>query len=96
MSGVEASTSWQCSSCFVFQGFTRAPGPKQIEYKNIKQIPEWQDNNPDCLDSETKKHQEYQYIINKSMGGITDDENEYNYNKIIKNVSKEVFIDKPN
>ena len=30
------------------------------------------------------------------MGGITDDENEYNYNKIIKNVSKEVFIDKPN
>ena len=69
---------------------------KQIEYKNIKQIPEWQDNNPECLDSETKKHQEYQFIINKSMGGITDDENEYNYNKIIKNVSKEVFIDKPN
>ena len=33
-------------------------------------------------------------IINKSTGGLTNEEDDNNFNKIIKNVSKEVTIDK--
>ena len=67
---------------------------KQIEYKNIKQIPEWREKNPQSMDSETKKHLEYQIIINQSMGGSSENENKNNYNKIIKNVAKEIIITK--
>jgi len=67
---------------------------KQIANKNIKQIPEWQKENPQSQDTTTKKHDEYIKIVGESMGGVNFQEDERNYNKIIKNVSKEVLIDK--
>jgi hypothetical protein len=67
---------------------------KYIAAKNFKQINEWQEENPDSENTETQKHLEYQYILLNSMGGATDEEDEKIYNKIIKNVAKEVIIDK--
>jgi hypothetical protein len=37
---------------------------------------------------------DYHKIVLHSMGGATSEEDENNYNKIIKNVAKEVTIDK--
>jgi hypothetical protein len=69
---------------------------KYIAAKNFKQIGEWQEENPESDDYESKKHMEYHNIIINAMGGSTEDEEEKYYNKIIKNVSKEVIIDKTN
>ena len=65
-----------------------------IAQKNIKQISEWQKKNPEYYDSDNKKNDQYMKIIFESMGGRDDVEQEKNENKIIKNVAKEVLIDK--
>uniref|UniRef100_A0A6C0F6E7 C2H2-type domain-containing protein n=1 Tax=viral metagenome TaxID=1070528 RepID=A0A6C0F6E7_9ZZZZ len=67
---------------------------KMITHKNFKQLPEWEKKNPDCFDSNSKKNDEYNLLINRSTGSSTEEQDEKNYNKIIKNVAKEVVIEK--
>jgi hypothetical protein len=67
---------------------------KHIASKNFKQIHEWVEENPESKDIESKKHDQYMKIINKSTGGINEEEDETMYKKIITNVAKEVVIDK--
>jgi hypothetical protein len=67
---------------------------KYIAAKNFKQIHEWQEENPDSNDYDSKKNTDYNKIVLHSMGGATAEEDENNYNKIIRNVAKEVTIDK--
>jgi len=67
---------------------------KYIAAKNFKQIHQWQEENPDSNDYDTKKHMDYHQIVIHSMGGSTKEEDEQHYNKIIRNVAKEVTIDK--
>ena len=65
---------------------------KQIADKNCKLIPEWKAQNPDCVNSQSKKSDEYNKIVIESMGGSFDDNTIEN--KIIKKIVKEVVIDK--
>jgi len=67
---------------------------KQVENKNIKQIPKWKAENPTAEDTETKKHMEYQNILLEAMGGSTQEDDNKKHEKIIKNIAKEVTIDK--
>ena len=67
---------------------------KLIEHKNIKLVPGWLKANPKADDITTKKHEEYMKILNNSMGEMKDEDNERNYEKIIRNVAKEILIDK--
>ena len=67
---------------------------KLIEHKNIKLVPGWLKANPKADDITTKKHEEYMKILDNSMGEIKDEDNERNYEKIIRNVAKEILIDK--
>lgn len=67
---------------------------KIIGNKNIKQISEWQKAYPDYKDPESKQNEEYLKMICKAMSGSTKEESMKNYNKIIKNIAKEVVIDK--
>ena len=67
---------------------------KLIEHKNIKLVPKWLEANPKADDITTKKHEEYMKILDNSMGEMKDEDNERNYEKIIKNVAKEILIDK--
>ena len=67
---------------------------KEIEHKNIKQIPQWRDENPAAEDTETKKHLEYQNILLEAMGGSTLEDDDKKREKIIRNIAKEVVIDK--
>jgi len=67
---------------------------KHIAHKNVQQISEWQQENPGYTDPESSVSEEYMKIISHSMGGFTEEEDETNYNKIIKNVAKEVVIQK--
>jgi hypothetical protein len=67
---------------------------KNVANKNIKQIKNWRDKNPDCTKSESRKNDLYLKIVSNSMNGLTEEEGKKNINKIISNVAKEVLIDK--
>lgn len=67
---------------------------KYIRRTNIKQIPNWVDENPDCTNSGGSKNDLYMNIIQNSMGSAEEDVEEKNMNKIIKNVAAKVTIDK--
>jgi hypothetical protein len=65
-----------------------------IECKNIKQIPNWVEANPTSEDTDTKKHMEYKNIVLQAMGGSISEDDNKKHEKIIRNVAKEVMIDK--
>ena len=67
---------------------------KKIAHKNIKQIPIWENANPTYIDIDNKKNDQHMKIVDQVMGGATVEEDASNYNKIIKNVMKEIIIDK--
>jgi len=67
---------------------------KLIEHKNIKLIPDWVKANPEAENYTSKKHDEYNKMLSSVMGEMEDEDNERNYEKIIKNVAKETLIDK--
>ena len=73
-------------------GLTKAI--KHVANKNIKQITEWQKLHPDCSDPDSKQNDKYMNIILNSMSGSTKEESNKNYEKIAKNVIKEVVIEK--
>jgi hypothetical protein len=67
---------------------------KKISYKNVLKIQEWQKEHPGCQYSHNRQNDEYLQILNESMGALTEEEKIENINKIIKNVAKEVVIEK--
>ena len=67
---------------------------KGVENKNIKQLPQWREENPSSQDTETKKHMDYQNILLEAMGGSTSENDDKKHDKIVKNIAKEVVIDK--
>ena len=62
---------------------------KQITSKNMKLIPQWRDKYPDCVYAESRKSTLY-----NNMHYHTVDSSEEHSDKIIKNIAKEVVIDK--
>jgi hypothetical protein len=73
-------------------GLTKAI--KLVANKNIKQISEWQKQHPQYSDPESKQNDKYMQIVLNSMSGSTKEESDKNYEKIAKNVIKEVVIEK--
>jgi hypothetical protein len=67
---------------------------KKVAFKNIKQINEWVKENPSCKDPRTKKYDKYNKIVMNAMSGVTEQEQHDNIEKIVKNVTKAVTIDK--
>ena len=66
---------------------------KRIAYKNTKMLPVFREKHPDCGKSESKYSDQYNKLIIEAMGGKGDNDTEKE-NKIIKNIAKEVVIDK--
>jgi hypothetical protein len=67
---------------------------KHVAHKNMRQIREWTKVNPEYNDSSSKQNDRYLKIVSNSMNGSTEEETNKNYNKIIKNITKETVIDK--
>jgi hypothetical protein len=67
---------------------------KQVAHKNIKQISEWQKIHPEYNDPDSKQNDKYMKIVLNSMSGSTKEESDKNYEKIAKNIVKEVVIEK--
>ena len=69
---------------------------KAIDYvrdHNLIQLQQWAKLNPECRDYNHSKSDDYRALISNCIGGI-DKEQDNNVNKVIKNVAKEVYIDK--
>ena len=67
---------------------------KQVAHKNIRQISEWQKIHPSYSDPDSKENDKYMMIVFNSMSGSTEEESQKNYEKIAKNIAKEVVINK--
>ena len=67
---------------------------KTVSNKNIDQIFEWQKKYPEYKDSDSKHSDKYMKMIFNTMSGATQEEQSKNLDKIIKNITKEVIIDK--
>ncbi len=66
---------------------------KRVVSKNMKMFEKFREVHPDCLKYHSKFSDQYNKIIYESMGGKGDNDDEKN-EKIIKNVLKQVVIDK--
>jgi hypothetical protein len=69
---------------------------KVVANKNIKQIPNWQKANPEYNNPKSKQNDKYMKMLCEVMSGSSKEEQQKNYNRIIKNISKEVIINKDN
>jgi signal peptidase I len=67
---------------------------KTVGKKNIQQIFEWQKKYPDYNDPDSRNNDKYLKMLSNAMNGSTDEEQNKNMNKIVKNIAKEVIIDK--
>jgi hypothetical protein len=67
---------------------------KKITTKNIQQITAWQKANPEYCDPDSKVSDIYMKLLYEVMSGDTKEEQEKNYQKIIRNILKQVVIDK--
>ena len=66
---------------------------KRVVSKNMKMFEKFREVHPDCLKYHSNYSDQYNKIVYESMGGKGDDDYEKN-EKIIKNVLKEVVVDK--
>ena len=66
---------------------------KEVAYKNSKMLKEYKSKHPDCDKSDSKFSDQYNKLIIEAMGGKGDNDLE-KVDKIIKNIAKEVTIEK--
>jgi hypothetical protein len=66
---------------------------KKVAHKNTMMLNEFRKKHPDCLKSESKVSDKYNKLVFEAMGGKGDNDSEKE-DKIIKNIAKEVIIEK--
>jgi hypothetical protein len=66
---------------------------KEVAYKNTKMLKEYKSKHPDCDKGDSKYSDQYNKLIIEAMGGKGDNDLEKE-DKIIKNIAKEVTIEK--
>jgi hypothetical protein len=64
-----------------------------IAKKNLKQIPVWREQNPECKELENEKYDFCIKLMRNSLGEIGDEQVKLD-EKIIKNIAKHVVVDK--
>ena len=65
---------------------------RNIENKNLKMLPKWQEENPEHADMESQKSEEFMELSINALGGNND--KEVSEKKIMKNILKEVILKK--
>jgi hypothetical protein len=66
----------------------------RVAQMNLNQLPNWQLENPDCVNIDTRQNEELLQYSLAALGGQYKDEEDKFMDKIMKNVLKEVVIDK--
>jgi hypothetical protein len=66
---------------------------RRVAFKNQRLLPEFKKEHPDCGKYNSKYSDQYNKIVVESMGGSGDNDEEKE-GKIIKNISKNIIVDK--
>jgi hypothetical protein len=66
---------------------------KKIAFKNEKMIFKYKEKYPDCVEAKSRYSDQYNKIIIEAMGGRGDNDMEKE-DKIIRNITKKITIDK--
>jgi hypothetical protein len=67
---------------------------KAVARKNFNNVNEWRKLHPNCRYHDSKSNDMFNQIMLNSSSGRTEEEQKASYEKIIKNITKEVVIDK--
>jgi hypothetical protein len=67
---------------------------KEVGKKNIANIIEWQKKHTHFNKYDSKQNDQYLQIVSNSMSGGTKQEQQHNYEKIVRNIAKETIINK--
>jgi hypothetical protein len=67
---------------------------KRVAKKNLQQLPAWQAQNPDFVTLDTPENNDFLKISLSSLGSCDPEDEEKDMNKIMRNVLKEVVIEK--
>jgi len=67
---------------------------KLVADKNFQQMQNWQKEYPECTVNNTQQNETFIKIMLAVLGGQTPEEEEKNREKILRNIAKEVAIDK--
>jgi len=66
---------------------------EQVANQNIQKIPEWRQENPECQDMHHEKYEYCMKLFRNSLGDL-DEKQDKLYDKVIKNIAKQVIVDK--
>jgi len=67
---------------------------KIMARKNLKQLPAWQEKNPEYAINNTRQNEEFTQLSLTCLGAFTDEEDERDTQKILRNVLKEIRVDR--
>jgi hypothetical protein len=67
---------------------------KAVGRKNFNNVNKWRQENPTCKFYDSKSNDMFNQILVNSTSGRTEEEQKASYDKIIKNITKEIVIDK--
>ncbi len=67
---------------------------KAVARKNFNNVNEWRKLHPNCRYHDSKSNDMFNQIMLNSTSGRTEEEQKASYEKIIKNITKEIVIDK--
>ena len=67
---------------------------KQIANKNLHQIVNWKDEHPDCINLDTPDNIAFRKYYKVAVGGESNEEDEKFFEKIKRNVLKEIVVNK--
>ena len=66
----------------------------QVANKNLQQIVKWQEEHPDCINLDTPDNINFRKYYKAALGGGTNEEDEKIFEKIKRNVLKEIVVNK--
>jgi hypothetical protein len=66
---------------------------ERVANQNIQKIPEWRQENPECQDMHHEKYEYCMKIFRNSLGDL-DEKQDKLYDKVIKNIARQVSVDK--
>jgi hypothetical protein len=66
----------------------------QVANKNLQQIVKWQEEHPDCINLDTPDNINFRKYYKAAIGGASNEEDEKIFEKIKRNVLKEIVVNK--
>jgi len=67
---------------------------KIVADRNLQQMKEWQVTHPECMVNNSQQNEDFVNIMLAVLGGQSEEEDDKNREKILRNIAKEVVIDK--